>query len=98
MRSLPVGGERLAEGIGRMRRGEVIAQPGYDGEYGVIRVFGGAARVSEAQMGLFGETRRRARTRTSVENAESGERGRGFSELVARRYETVRVSKRSPLH
>jgi len=34
-----VGGERLAEGIGRMRRGEVIAQPGYDGEYGVIRVF-----------------------------------------------------------
>ena len=34
-----VGGERLAEGIGRMRRGEVIAQPGYDGEFGVIRVF-----------------------------------------------------------
>ena len=50
-----VGGERLAEGIGRMRRGEVIAQPGYDGEFGVIRVFG-AARVSEAQMGLFAET------------------------------------------
>ncbi len=48
------GGERLAEGIGRMRRGDVIAQPGYDGEYGVIRVFGGAG-VSEAQMGLFGE-------------------------------------------
>ena len=49
-----VGGERLAEGIGRMRRGEVIAQPGYDGEFGVIRVFG-AARVSETQMGLFGD-------------------------------------------
>ncbi|MBG0776100.1 MAG: UvrD-helicase domain-containing protein [Desulfovibrionaceae bacterium] len=29
----------LAEGIGRMRRGEVIRQPGYDGEYGVITVF-----------------------------------------------------------
>ncbi len=48
------GGERLAEGIGRMRRGEVFARPGYDGEYGVIRVFG-AASVSEAQMGLFEE-------------------------------------------
>ena len=48
-----IGGERLAEGIGRMRRGEVIAQPGYDGEFGVIRVFGGE-RVSETQMGLFG--------------------------------------------
>ena len=49
------GGTRLAEGIGRMRRGEVIAQAGYDGEYGVIRVFGGAS-VSETQMGLFAET------------------------------------------
>ena len=38
-----------------MRRGEVIAQPGYDGEFGVIRVFGGV-RVPETQMGLFGET------------------------------------------
>ncbi len=34
-----VGGERLAEGIGRMRRGEVTVVPGYDGEYGRIRVF-----------------------------------------------------------
>ena len=31
------GGDRLAEGIGRMRRGEVLAQAGYDGEYGVIK-------------------------------------------------------------
>ncbi|MFV0422037.1 UvrD-helicase domain-containing protein [Oleidesulfovibrio sp.] len=30
---------QLAEGIGRMRRGEVARQPGCDGEYGVIRVF-----------------------------------------------------------
>jgi uncharacterized protein (TIGR00375 family) len=29
----------LAEAIGRLRRGEVIADPGYDGEYGVIRLF-----------------------------------------------------------
>ncbi|MGC4894235.1 UvrD-helicase domain-containing protein [Micromonospora sp. DT31] len=34
-----VGGELLAEGIGRLRRGEVHRVPGYDGEYGVITLF-----------------------------------------------------------
>jgi DNA helicase-2/ATP-dependent DNA helicase PcrA len=29
----------LSEAIARMRRGEVIARAGYDGEYGVVRVF-----------------------------------------------------------
>jgi uncharacterized protein (TIGR00375 family) len=49
------GGERLAAGIGRMRRGEVQAEAGYDGEYGVIRLFPVAgvlpvgAAASEAQ-------------------------------------------------
>ncbi|WP_329016773.1 UvrD-helicase domain-containing protein [Micromonospora rifamycinica] len=43
-----VGGELLAEGIGRLRRGDVRRVPGYDGEYGVITLFdpaelGGAA-------------------------------------------------------
>ncbi|MFN3334126.1 MAG: UvrD-helicase domain-containing protein, partial [Caldilinea sp.] len=33
------GGAQLAQGIDRMRRGQVDAEPGYDGEYGVIRVF-----------------------------------------------------------
>lgn len=31
--------EGLGEGIARMRRGEVIRQSGYDGEYGTVRVF-----------------------------------------------------------
>jgi DNA helicase-2/ATP-dependent DNA helicase PcrA len=35
-----VGGTRFAEAIGRLRRGEVITQAGYDGEYGTIRLFG----------------------------------------------------------
>jgi DNA helicase II / ATP-dependent DNA helicase PcrA len=34
------GGTRLAEAIGRLRRGEVIREAGYDGEYGTIRLFG----------------------------------------------------------
>jgi len=34
------GGETLAEAIRRLRRGEVQRTPGYDGEYGVIKLFG----------------------------------------------------------
>jgi DNA helicase II / ATP-dependent DNA helicase PcrA len=51
------GGERLAEAVARMRQGEVTAQPGYDGEYGVIRLFAapGAAARAAGQYGLFGE-------------------------------------------
>lgn len=32
-------GELLAESLARVRSGRVIVQPGYDGEYGVIKVF-----------------------------------------------------------
>ena len=32
-------GERVAEGIRRLRAGAVIREPGYDGEYGKIRLF-----------------------------------------------------------
>jgi DNA helicase II / ATP-dependent DNA helicase PcrA len=40
----------LAEAIDRLRRGEVIREPGYDGEYGVIRLFepGELAQLEEA--------------------------------------------------
>ncbi|HKE99709.1 MAG TPA: UvrD-helicase domain-containing protein [Actinomycetes bacterium] len=34
-----VGSGRLAEAIGRLRRGEVRREAGFDGEYGVIRMF-----------------------------------------------------------
>lgn len=47
------GGSRLAEGIARMRRGEVVADGGYDGEYGVIRLFAGGAAADGPQMGLL---------------------------------------------
>ena len=50
------GGAVLAEGIRRMRAGEVRAQSGYDGEYGVIRLFDGEAdRSSVVQLGMFDE-------------------------------------------
>ena len=50
------GGAVLAEGIRRMRAGEVRAQGGYDGEYGVIRLFDGEAdRSAVVQLGMFDE-------------------------------------------
>ncbi|MEO5347848.1 MAG: UvrD-helicase domain-containing protein [Magnetococcus sp. YQC-9] len=56
------GSVRLAEAIGRVRRGEVIRSGGYDGEFGVIRVFGEAGRTSTISKGLFvpGEVEERA--------------------------------------
>lgn len=38
--------DTLGEAIARMRRGQVIRQGGYDGEYGVIRVFTDGERAS----------------------------------------------------
>ncbi len=49
-------GEQLATGIGRMRSGNVRAEAGYDGEFGVIRLFTDQDDDPLAhQFGLFGE-------------------------------------------
>jgi len=46
----------LGEAVSRMRAGRVIRMPGYDGEYGVIRVFEeGEAERLYGQSGLFGD-------------------------------------------
>jgi DNA helicase-2/ATP-dependent DNA helicase PcrA len=48
------GGALLAEGIRRMRKGEVITAAGYDGEYGVIKVFDEGEKNSfSAQLTFF---------------------------------------------
>ncbi|MDR3335743.1 MAG: UvrD-helicase domain-containing protein [Treponema sp.] len=47
-------GEHLAEAISRMRNGQVFIQAGYDGEYGVIRVFPeGTKRQESPEQPLF---------------------------------------------
>ncbi|WP_117212648.1 UvrD-helicase domain-containing protein [Allorhizocola rhizosphaerae] len=49
-----VGGELLAEGIRRLRAGQVDRVPGFDGEYGVIRLFQpDELRASTSDDGLF---------------------------------------------
>ena len=58
LRTLPVadvaaaGGELLGEAVARLRRGQVHRTPGFDGEYGVIRLFE-PAELSAGGDGLF---------------------------------------------
>jgi DNA helicase II / ATP-dependent DNA helicase PcrA len=48
------GGTRLAEAIGRLRRGEVIREAGFDGEYGTIRLFDPGELDGEALFAMTG--------------------------------------------
>ena len=33
-------GDRIAEGVARVRSGDIVIEPGYDGEYGAVKVLG----------------------------------------------------------
>jgi superfamily I DNA/RNA helicase len=56
IKALGLSGELLGQAIDRMRRGQVSIQAGYDGEYGVIRVFSSGANIGKASENLFGES------------------------------------------
>jgi len=34
-----VGGEKVAQGIDKVRKGEIVVKPGYDGEFGVVKIW-----------------------------------------------------------
>ena len=44
--------ERIAEGVEKVRRGDLIINPGYDGEFGTVRIFC-EDKPKESQLGLF---------------------------------------------
>ncbi len=50
------GGSLLAEAVARLRRGEVIKQAGYDGEYGVVRLLRPEERVLSGSLFDLPET------------------------------------------
>lgn len=64
------GGTLLAEGIHRVRNGNVHITAGYDGEYGIIKLFDASERVRLAapQLGLFSAPE--AESSTPAHNAE----------------------------
>ncbi len=44
---------KIAEGIARVRAGRVTVQPGFDGEYGTVAIFGTDEAAGDQQMSLF---------------------------------------------
>ena len=44
--------ERIALAVDRVRRGDLIINPGYDGEFGTVRIFE-EQKQKESQLGLF---------------------------------------------
>jgi superfamily I DNA/RNA helicase len=51
-----ISGELLARALGRMRAGQVFLTPGYDGEYGFVRVFAPNEKITAGgDAELFGE-------------------------------------------
>lgn len=46
-----IAGSRVAEGVLKARRGDIVIDPGYDGEYGVVKIW--PDQGVEPQMGLF---------------------------------------------
>jgi uncharacterized protein (TIGR00375 family) len=60
----------LAEAIKRVRAKQVIRKPGFDGEFGVIKVFADAERAElGGQLNLFGLTPAKPRTKKQWEQA-----------------------------
>jgi len=52
------GGERLSKAIDRVRKGDIVIDPGYDGVFGTVKIWPSDAEVMESkvdgkQMGLF---------------------------------------------
>ncbi|MBW2609125.1 MAG: UvrD-helicase domain-containing protein [Deltaproteobacteria bacterium] len=57
------GGILLAKGIDRMRRNQVIRQEGYDGEFGIIRLFRESEKAELAGQGLLFKRPKTKKTR-----------------------------------
>ena len=97
LRNLPledirrVSGTRVAEGIGRLRSGQVERIPGFDGEYGVIKLFSAEElNNTEGQMSFFellGTQGSGEAEKTNEEITGAKEKGRKYMELPAEQEE-----------
>ena len=105
LREIPVeeirksSGYLISEGIRRLREGRVERLPGYDGEYGTIRLFNRTEIDSvDGQMSLFsgmGEPGFMSGLSESVESAE--EKGTASEEKLAALMETALTREDSPI-
>jgi len=46
-------GEKVAEGIKRVRQGDLVIDPGYDGLFGTVKIWGKSKKESKKQLNLF---------------------------------------------
>jgi DNA helicase II / ATP-dependent DNA helicase PcrA len=71
----------LGEAVGRLRAGAVIRQAGYDGEYGVIRIFDEGELARFTKGGLLFDMPRRGRARAAPEPPRQASRAQEASHL-----------------
>jgi uncharacterized protein (TIGR00375 family) len=89
-------GELLAVAIGRMRNGEVSLSAGYDGEYGVIRVFTGTPPWHK-EGDLFGDPSNAAGTVSLPAGPEKKPKRSGKpAPLIEKRNQPTDAEKNSP--
>jgi len=48
-----ISGEKVAEGVKRVREGKLVIDPGYDGVFGTVKIWGEKKDAAEKQMALF---------------------------------------------
>ena len=96
------GSSLLAEAIGRLRAGQVIRESGYDGEYGVIRLFqdGELKRLTAGSLlfdaPIVAPRREAARTPAPIGIRRNKQQPRRFAEpLVVRRRAAQRRPRRT---
>ena len=48
-----IAGQRISEAITKMRCGNIIIKPGFDGQFGQVQIFGQLEKQKKKQMSLF---------------------------------------------
>lgn len=48
-----IAGEKVAQGIERVRKGDIVIDPGYDGVFGTVKIWGEEEEEEKKQMSLF---------------------------------------------
>jgi DNA helicase II / ATP-dependent DNA helicase PcrA len=91
-----VGGSLLAEAVSRLRRGEVRREAGYDGEYGIVALFGpGELNRAEALFDLAGPASS-ARPSAGPRPPHAGTPGEPHADPAGKKKRKGRPAGRSP--
>ncbi len=48
-----IAGEKVAQGVEKVRKGEIVIDPGYDGVFGAVKIWGEEEEEEKKQMSLF---------------------------------------------